>query len=215
MHWINFPLLTIMIWSGLRIYWANDVYDIRLGGWEVFNFFPDSVNETLGLDRKLARGMAFHFSIGWLFTINGIAYGLYSLFTGEWRKVAPDRHSFSDGLKVLRYDLHLGGVLPPQPRYNAMQRLSYSGVIALGALAVISGFAIFKPIQLSFLTAMFGGYENARAVHFIVTIAFLAFFVVHLLQVLRAGWRNFASMITGYEIEKPKRQPDPEEVTGV
>ena len=86
MHWINFPLLFIMIWSGLRIYWANDVYDITIGGWQVFNFFPDAFNETLGLERRLARGMAFHLAFGWLFALNGVAYGLYLLKTREWRK---------------------------------------------------------------------------------------------------------------------------------
>lgn len=202
MHWINFPLLTIMIWSGLRIYWANDVYDISFAGWTAFNFFPDAVNEALNLERKLARGMAFHLTFGWLFAINGVIYGIYSLATREWRKLAPDRHSLRDALQVVRHELHLGGKgMPPQPRYNAAQRLTYSGVIGLGALAVLSGFAIFKPVQLSLLTTILGGYESARAIHFIVTMAFLAFFLLHLLQVARAGWANFASMITGYEVE--------------
>ncbi len=202
MHWINFPLLTIMIWSGLRIYWANDVYDISFAGWTAFNFFPDSVNEALNLERKLARGMAFHLTFGWLFALNGVAYGIYSLATREWRKLAPDRHSLRDAVQVVRHELHLGGKgLPPQPRYNAAQRLTYSAVIGLGALAVLSGFAIFKPVQLSLLTTLLGGYESARAIHFIVTMAFLAFFLLHLLQVARAGWSNFTSMITGYEVE--------------
>ena len=201
MHWINFPLLTIMVWSGLRIYWANDVYDITIGGWQVFNFFPDAFNEKLNLDRKLAKGMAFHLAFGWLFALNGVAYGLYSLKTREWRKIAPDRHSFRDAIGVVRHELHLGGDLPPQPRYNAAQRLTYSAVIWMGALVVLTGLVLFKPVQLSWLTSIFGGYETARAIHFIVTIGFVLFFVLHLFQVIRAGWSNFASMVTGYELE--------------
>jgi thiosulfate reductase cytochrome b subunit len=207
MHWINFPLLTIMIWSGLRIYWANDVYDLSFRGWTAFNFFPDGFNDALGLDRRLARGMAFHLTFGWLFVINGVAYGIYSLATREWRKVVPDRHSPRDAIKVVRHDLHLGGQLPPQPRYNGAQRITYSIVILMGAVVVATGFAIFKPVQLSFLTAMFGGYENARAIHFSVTLGFVAFFVLHLLQVIRAGWPNFTSMVTGYQIEPAQIEP--------
>ena len=77
LHWINFPLLIVMIWSGLRIYWAEDVYAFGIGGWQWFAFFPDVVYETLDLDRRLARGMAFHFAFGWLFVINGLIYAIY------------------------------------------------------------------------------------------------------------------------------------------
>ncbi len=202
MHWINFPLLAVMIWSGLRIYWANDVYRIGIGDWTLFAFFPDGFNERLDLDRHLARGMAFHFAFAWLFTINGILYALYTWRTGEWRFLAPDRRSLKESGQVLLHDLHLRKEAPPtNGRYNAAQRLSYSIIILLGGVAVLSGFAIYKPAQLSFLTTILGGYETARAIHFSVTIAFLVFFFVHVLQVARAGWRNFWSMIVGYELE--------------
>jgi hypothetical protein len=64
----------------------------------------------------------------------------------------------------------------------------------------VSGFAIYKPTQLSLLTTLMGGYESARFIHWLVTIGFLAFFVIHLLQVARAGFGNFWSMVTGYEL---------------
>ena len=203
-HWINFPLLTIMIWSGLRIYWA-DVRDpfgfgVGLVGWHWFDFLPDAVNERLGLERRLARGMAFHFTFGWLFTINGIAYGLYIWRSGEWRHLLPDRHSPRDSFTVFLHDLFIRRKpLPPQGRYNAAQRLSYTLIIVMGALAVLSGLAIYKPTQVNILTSLFGGYESARTIHFAITIGFVLFFVVHLLQVARAGWSNFTSMVTGYE----------------
>lgn len=207
MHWVNFPLLTIMIWSGLRIYWA-DVRDpfgfgVGLVGWHWFDFLPDFINDPLGLERKLARGLAFHFTFGWLFTLNGIAYGVYTWRSGEWRHLLPDRYSFGDAVAVTKHDLYLRGKpLPPQGRYNGAQRLSYTLIIVLGAIAVLTGLAIYRPTQLNLLTTLFGGYESSRTIHFFVTIAFLVFFVVHLLQVLRAGWANFASMVTGYELLK-------------
>ncbi len=203
-HWINVPLLTIMVWSGLRIYWA-DVRDpfgfgVGLVGWHWFDFLPDAVNERLGLERRLARGMAFHFTFGWLFAVNGVAYALFTWRSGEWRRLLPDRHSPGDSVTVLLHDLFIRRKpLPPQGRYNAAQRLSYTTIVAMGAVAVLTGLAIYKPTQVNLLTTVFGGYEMARTIHFAVTIGFLLFVAVHLLQVARAGWSNFASMVTGYE----------------
>src|SRR5262245_24472782 len=70
MHWINVPVLTIMIWSGLLIYWANDVYDVRVGSVTLFHFFPDWFYEMLGLGHRLATGMSYHFVFMWIFAIN-------------------------------------------------------------------------------------------------------------------------------------------------
>ncbi len=203
LHWINFPLLAVMIWSGIRIYWAEDVYAFGIGGWEWFAFFPDTVYEKLDLDRHLARGMAFHFAFGWLFVINGLAYTVYLAYSGEWRHIVPDRKTPRESVDVVLHDLHLKSEAPPQGRYNAAQRISYTIVLAMAAIVVISGFAIYKPTQLRPLTSLFLGYQGARLVHFTMTIGILLFFVVHILQVLRAGWGNFRGMVTGYEIEQP------------
>ena len=73
MHWINAPSLAVMIWSGLQIYWANDVYALRVGGVTLFHFFPDWFYRTLGLEYRLAVGMAFHFTFMWLFAIKRVA----------------------------------------------------------------------------------------------------------------------------------------------
>lgn len=206
MHWINFPVLFIMIWSGLRIYWANDVYRIGYGDTTLFQFFPDGINDTFQLDRKLAQGMAFHFFFGWFFFLNGLAYVLYLIKSGEWRHVMPDRRVLKDSLAVVAHDLKLRKTLPPQGRYNAAQQLSYGAIIVLGALALATGMAIYKPTQLALLVTLFGGYETARAIHFVVTISFLVFFVVHILQVIRAGFGNFWSMVTGYELQSAGSQ---------
>ena len=203
MHWVNFPLLAVMIWSGLRIYWAEDVYAIGIGGWEWFAFFPDPVYEALGLERRLARGMAFHFSFGWLFVLNGAAYVVYLALSREWRHVLPDRRTLPEAGRVVLHDLHVRDDAPAQGRYNAAQRLAYTAVLAMAVLVVISGFAIYKPTQLHPLPLLFGGYQGARLTHFAMTIGILLFFVVHLLQVARAGWGNFRGMVTGYVIEEP------------
>ncbi len=213
MHWINFPLITIMIWSGLRIYWAEDVYAFGIGSWEWFHWFPDWFYESLDLDRRLARGLAFHLNFAWLFAINGLVFGIYTWRSGEWRELVPSRNGLRNAWGVLLHDLRLRKQAPPKRgRYNEAQRITYSLVIGLGALALISGFAIYKPTQLSFLTWALGGYGSARLIHFCVTIAFMAFFVIHILQVARAGWQNLTSMVTGYELQpEPSNAPvDPD-----
>lgn len=90
MHWINFPLLLIMIWSGLRIYSANDVHALDLFGLR-FEFFPESVFTFFEADRKLAKGLAFHLVFAWAFVINGVLYGIHLLRSREWRSLLPDR----------------------------------------------------------------------------------------------------------------------------
>ena len=171
-----------------------------------FDLFPDWFNERLGLERRLARGLAFHLAFGWLFTLNGVAYGIYLWRSGDWRFLVPGRGAIRDCGRVFIYDLTFGkvGSLPPHDRYNAAQRVSYTAIIAMGALVVLTGLAIYKPTQLSALTTAFGGYESARLIHFLTTVGFMLFFGVHILQVMRAGWANFASMITGYQLESKK-----------
>jgi thiosulfate reductase cytochrome b subunit len=195
-HWINFPLLFLMIWSGLLIYWAYPIY--RIGP---LHFFPKWLFASLGIPFRLAEGMALHFFFMWLFVINGILYVSYTLISGEWRFLIPRSWSaFPDAWHVILHDLHLRKELPSQEKYNAAQQIAYSGIVLMGIGSVLSGFAIYKPVQLWWLTALLGGYQTARAIHFALTMGYIAFFVVHVLQVALAGWNNFRSMITGWEL---------------
>ncbi|HEX6546288.1 MAG TPA: cytochrome b/b6 domain-containing protein [Bryobacteraceae bacterium] len=198
-HWINFPVLFVMIWSGLLIYWAYDVYHIG-----PFHFFPDWVYSTFKMDHRLAEGMALHFWFMWFFVLNGAAYVMYTLVSGEWRFLVPRSWSaFRQAWHVVRYDLGLDKQLPSQDKYNAAQQISYTAIVLMGMGSVLTGFAIYKPVQLAWLTTLMGGYEFARLIHFALTIGYLLFFIVHIVQVIRAGWRNFQSMISGYEAEPP------------
>jgi thiosulfate reductase cytochrome b subunit len=201
MHWLNFPILTVMIWSGLRIYWSFDVSRVPSIRFGEETLFPEGFYEALQLNRKLARGMAFHFTFGWLFFINGMLYVLYLAVSREWKHLVPSRADLRKVSATLLHDLGLRKEAPEHGQYNVMQQLAYSLVIVLGFLALATGFAIYKPVQLGWLTGIFGGYQNARLIHFIVTMSFLAFFAVHIVQVARAGFGNFWSMISGYELE--------------
>lgn len=201
MHWINVPLLTIMVWSGFRIYWAEQEWAFGILDWEWFRFFPDWINEALGFERKLARGLAFHLSFAWLFVLNGLAYGVFLATSGEWRKVIPTGTALKRVPATLLHELGLRKEAPPQDGfYNAAQQSTYTFVIGLGGVAMLTGFALFKPTQLSVLVTLFGGYSSARLIHFTASIVFLLFFVVHVFQVVRAGRRTFMAMVTGYEL---------------
>jgi thiosulfate reductase cytochrome b subunit len=200
LHWIHFPLLAMMIWSGLLIYWANPVYGLWVGGYELFHFFPQWFYDGLGIPYRLAEGMQIHFFFMWLFSLNGLVYIVYLIISGEWRAILPVPGSVPRAAQVVLHETRLAKKPPPQGKYNDAQRIAYTGVILMGAGSVLSGLAIYKPLQLGWLTALFGGYEWARWVHFWLTIAFVLFFVVHVIQVSIAGWCNFRSMITGHEI---------------
>ena len=84
-HWINFPLLSLMIWSGMLIYWAHPVYRIGIGSFTLFHFFPAWFYDALGIPYRLAEGIQLHFFFMWFFALNGIAYVLYTVISGEWR----------------------------------------------------------------------------------------------------------------------------------
>ena len=201
-HWLNFPLLFVMIWSGMLIYWANDIYKIQIGKTVLFNFFPKSFYTFFGISGQLAKGMAWHFATMWLFTINGVLYFLYTFISGEWRLIIPEKKSFKEAWQVVLYDLGINKISPPQDKYNAAQRIVYTLVIVMGFGSILTGWAIFRPTQLFWLTTILGGYEAARLEHFMLTIGFILFFVVHVLQVIKAGWKNFQSIITGFEVKE-------------
>ncbi len=200
LHWVNFPLLTMMIWSGVLIYWANQVYAIRIFSYELFKFFPAWFYEYLGIPFRLSEGLQLHFFFMWFFAGNGLIYVIYTIVSGEWRALLPIPASFKRAPLVALHDAHIVKKLPPQGKYNDAQRIAYTSVILMGAGSIATGFAIYKPTQFSWLTSLLGGYEWARWEHFWLMMGFVLFFAVHVFQVIMAGWSNFLSMITGYEI---------------
>jgi thiosulfate reductase cytochrome b subunit len=211
-HWINFPVLGIMIWSGLLIYWANGVYKIGFGSTTLLKFFPDSFYKALNIPYRLAEGMAYHFLFMWLFFLNGIAYVLYTIISGEWRDLVPTKKSFKRSWQVLLHDLHIRKTAPPiTGKYNDAQRIAYTAIIVMGIGSILTGLAIYKPVQLNWLCTIMGGYKFARILHFALTIGYVLFFLIHIFQVIRAGWNNFRAMITGFEVKKKKDDTTAEE----
>lgn len=205
-HWVNFPILTIMIWSGLLIYWANDAYGISILGVTLIKFFPEWFYDYFNIRYRLAEGMSFHFLFMWFFLINGLLYIMYTIFSGAWRELLPNKHSFKEAWQVLLHDLHIKKMMPPQKKYNAAQRIAYSAIILMGFGSVFTGLAIYKPVQFYWITWLCGGYHFARILHFALMIGYVLFFIIHVVQVCIAGWNNFRSVVSGFEVvEKPRQ----------
>jgi thiosulfate reductase cytochrome b subunit len=211
MHWINFPVLFTMIWSGLLIYWNDSdnayqhphrVYRLGLGPVTVFRFFPDWFYKWLDVPYHVTQGLGYHFFFMWLFALNGLAYVAFLAWSKEWKFMVPTKKSFVEAIQVTLVDLHLRKGLPPQTKYNGAQRIAYSAVILMGLGSLVTGLAIYKPTQAHWLTSLLGGYEMARWFHFWLTMGFCGFFVVHVGQVILAGWNNFRAMVSGYEIRR-------------
>jgi len=199
-RWINFPVLAVMLWSGLLIYWANDVYRVGAGSITLLKFFPPWVYETFHVDHRLAEGMAWHFLFMGLFAINGVLYVLYTAISGEWRALLPRRGTLREAWQVILHDLRLRKQPLPRRKFNGAQQIAYTSVILMGAGSLLTGLAIYKPVQFAWLASLLGGYQAARFEHFWLAIGYVLFFMVHIVQVIRAGWNNFRAMLTGYEV---------------
>jgi len=199
-HWINFPIMAIMVWSGLLIYWANPVYRIGWGSTTLLLMWNEDLFNRLGLAKGLAQGMAWHFLFAWFFTINGLLYVLFTWISGEWRQLVPTKGTLKEAWQVVLHDLRIRKEPLPRKKFNGAQQIAYTSIVLMGGLMALSGLAIYKPVQLSWLATLFGGYQAARFFHFWMTVGFCLFFLIHIAQVARAGWNNFRAMLTGYEL---------------
>jgi len=181
-HWINVVAMIVMIGSGWEIYNASPLFPfvfprgITLGGW-------------------LAGALLWHFAAMWLLAVNGLVYLVLGILTGRFRrKLVPIRPAdvLSDARAALTGKLNHDDLSV----YNAVQKLLYLGVILAGIVIVLSGLAIWKPVQLQELTALFGGYDAARYVHFFAMATIVGFLIVHVIMALVVP-KSLRAMITG------------------
>jgi thiosulfate reductase cytochrome b subunit len=113
MHWVNFPVLFTMIWSGILIYWNDSdnayqhphrVYRIGLGKLTLFRFFPDWFYKWSHVPYHVTQGLSYHFFFAWIFALNGGAWVLYIWLSGEWRLILPERRSLRDAFQMTLVD---------------------------------------------------------------------------------------------------------------
>jgi thiosulfate reductase cytochrome b subunit len=183
MHWINAVAILLMITSGWQVYNASPLFGfsfpaaITLGGW-------------------LGGALLWHFAAMWLLMVNGLLYLGFGLATGRFRrKLLPITPSgvIADTKAALTFKLSHDDLT----KYNNVQKLLYAGIIVVGIVIVLSGLSIWKPVQLQYLTALFGGYDIARYVHFFCMAAIVAFLVVHVALALLVP-KSLRAMVIGH-----------------
>jgi thiosulfate reductase cytochrome b subunit len=181
-HWTNAVAMVIMIMSGWQIYNASPLFDF---------VFPRSI--TLG--GWLAGALLWHFAAMWLLAVNGLVYLILGFATGRFRRkltpitpsgVIADTKAALTG-KLAHDDLS---------KYNSVQKLLYTGIILVGVVIVLSGLAMWKPVQFQYLTALFGGYDAARYVHFFAMAAIVLFLIVHVVMALLVP-KSLRAMLIG------------------
>ena len=204
-HWLLALAILVMIGSGWRIYNASPIFPLS---------FPNAVvlggNAARSLvhhnDTGVANGIAWHLAGIWLLGASFVLYIAYGVLTGHFRRdflpVYPRDvvRDFVAALK-LRLNHRLG-------RYNAVQKASYWGAMLAITMMVLSGLAIWKPVQLHYLTTLFGGFQGARIVHFLVMSSIVAFLVVHVALVAIVP-KTLVAMILG-RASAPVPEPEPE-----
>jgi thiosulfate reductase cytochrome b subunit len=198
-HWLNAVLLLGMIASGLQIYLAYPHFGPRGDSYPVPNpWAGGGIPEWARLGGWLAGGLNWHFTLAWPLVITGLVYLGFLVASGEWRSLLFRPSDIRPATEMQLYYLRLRREHPPQGKHNALQKAAYTGIVVLGAVAVLSGFAIYKPVQLGWLTALFGGYELARYWHFVTVWIFVAFTALHVVLVFVADPASLRGMITGW-----------------
>ncbi|MBP2647007.1 MAG: Di-heme cytochrome, transrane [Gemmatimonadetes bacterium] len=198
-HWLNAIVLTGMIASGLQIYGAFRHFGTTMTRLPVPNPFDGyTFPEAVRLGGWLAGGLNWHFALAWPLVITGLTYLGFLIATGQWRELLFRPGDVRPAIEMQLYYLRLRKEHPPQGKHNALQKGAYTFIVALGAISVLSGFAIYKPVQLHWLTSLFGGFELARYWHFVAVWLFIAFTLVHVSAVLLADRASLPSMITGW-----------------
>jgi thiosulfate reductase cytochrome b subunit len=181
-HWINAVAVVLMILSGWQIYNASPL-------------FPFTFSTRITLGGWLAGALLWHFAAMWLFVVNGLVYVALGILTGRFRRkllpIAP-REVLANIRDAATFRLSHDDLSV----YNAVQKLLYLGVILAGFVVALSGLSIWKPVQLQTLTAIFGGYDAARYVHFFAMAAIVGFLAIHIALALIVP-KSLRAMITG------------------
>jgi thiosulfate reductase cytochrome b subunit len=181
-HWINALAILLMVTSGWKIYNASPIFDFE---------FPEDI--TLG--GWLGGALQWHFAAMWLLALNGLIYLAYGIASGHLgRRMLPISPGamLADVLAALRGKLSHADLSV----YNAAQKAAYLGAIALVIGLILSGLAIWKPVQLHWLAAPMGDFEGARILHFFCMAGIVLFVLVHVAMVILVP-KTFLTMITG------------------
>jgi Ni/Fe-hydrogenase b-type cytochrome subunit len=197
-HWINFIAVFVMVGSGLRIFNAYPAFAPRGGTFCCYPFERQPVPDWLTFGRWLGGARHWHFAMMWVLVVNGLIYVSYIYLHGEWRDLTPRRGDVRDAWEMIKFYLFVRRDHPVQGKHNALQRATYFSFPIIGLILVLTGLAIWKPVQLALLTNLFGGFVWARYWHFVAMAVLVLLSIIHVFMVVSVDPQSLRSMITGY-----------------
>jgi Ni/Fe-hydrogenase b-type cytochrome subunit len=193
-HWLNSISLLVMVASGFQIFRAFPSFGAKIPQKDLLNW-----PRSLALGGWLGGGLQWHLTFMWIYIATGLFYLGYQIFSGNYRQVLFIPRDIRGVWPMARHYFLFGPKPIVRETYNPLQKLAYTSALGLGVLSVVTGVAVWKPVQFSWLAWMMGGFHWARIWHFAVMWAILFFLLGHLVMVVLHGWNNFASMLTGWK----------------
>ncbi len=205
-HWVNAVALTLMVATGLRIFNASPEFAPKGTTFCCYPWEGKAIPAAFTFGGWLAGARHWHFAMMWLLVVNGVIYLAFVYLHGEWRDLVPRRGDIRDSWEMIKFYTRVRKDHPPQEKHNALQKGAYFAMPWIAALCVMSGLAIWKPVQLAPLTNFMGGYAWARYWHFVAMAAIVVLSVGHIFMVFAVDPRSLPSMITGNSIQKRELQ---------
>jgi Ni/Fe-hydrogenase b-type cytochrome subunit len=205
-HWVNVIAVYVMVGSGLRIFNAYPAFAPRGGTFCCYPFEGQAVPDWMTFGRWLGGARHWHFAMMWVLVVNGFLYLAYIYLHGEWRDLTPRRGDARNAWEMIKFYLFVRRDHPAQGKHNALQRATYFSFPIIGFVLVITGLAIWKPVQLSLLTNLLGGFVWARYWHFVAMWILVLLSVIHVFMVISVDPQSLRAMITGYY--NPAKSPE-------
>ena len=200
-HWLTALSLTMLIGSGMEIFRAFPSFGSKIPERDMI-----AVPDWIGFGGWLGGALQLHLTFMWLFAAAGLLYVMYQIASGNYRQVLFARADIGGVWPMFRHYFLFG----PKPRidatYNPLQKLAYTLAIFLAALSLVTGIALYKPVQCAGIVWLLGGFRLVRFEHFVAMLGFLSFIPGHLIMVAIHGWNNFVSMLSGWKATEPYRR---------
>ena len=193
-HWVGAISISIMILSGIEIFRAFPNFGPKIPQNDLV-----SVPNWLGLGGWLGGSLQWHLTFVTPLIASGVVYVLYQAVSGNYRQALFTAADIRGIWPMFRHYFLFGPKPELKESYNPLQKLAYTCAIVLGAVAVLTGLVLYKPVQLSALAWILGGFAMVRLLHFGAMLGLASFIPGHLVMVALHGWGNFYSMIIGWK----------------
>ena len=196
-HWVNAVALTLMVASGLRIFNGSPEFAPKGGTFCCYPFEGKPFPASLTFGGWLAGARHWHFAMMWVLVVNGLVYLGFIYLHGEWRDLVPRRGDLRDTWAMIKFYTFITKNHPRQGKHNALQKGAYFAMPWIAVVCVLTGLAIWKPVEFSPLTNLLGGYAWARYWHFLAMAAIVVLAMGHIFMVFAVDPYSLRSMTTG------------------